>query len=60
MRYVVPTLVINGERDTLIGPCDSFCLAIPRAEFKHVPGDHISAVAKPEFREAVVEFLSKR
>jgi len=56
----VPTLVINGERDTLIGQSDSFALAIPRAEFRQVPGDHISAVAKPEFREAVVEFLSKR
>jgi len=56
----VPTLVVNGEADTLVGPLDSFSEAIPGAQLVIVPGDHLSAVLKPEFREAVVEFLSAR
>jgi len=55
----VPTLVLNGERDTLVGPLYSFAKAIPQAELQLVPGDHISAVVKPEFRQALVAFLAK-
>ncbi|HUC36764.1 MAG TPA: alpha/beta hydrolase [Acidimicrobiales bacterium] len=54
----VPTLVVNGERDTLIGPLGSLAEAIPGARLVVVPGDHVSAVVRPEFREAVVRFLT--
>ncbi|MGA2037120.1 MAG: alpha/beta hydrolase [Acidimicrobiales bacterium] len=55
----VPTLVVNGERDALLGPLDSLVEAMPQAELKLVPGNHTSVVVKPEFRQAIVEFLSK-
>jgi pimeloyl-ACP methyl ester carboxylesterase len=55
----VPTLVVNGERDALIGRPDSFAGAIPQAELKLVPGDHVSAVVRREFRQAIVRFLSE-
>jgi pimeloyl-ACP methyl ester carboxylesterase len=54
----VPTLVVNGSRDTLIGPLAAVAEAIPGARLVLVPGDHISAVVKPEFRQAIVEFLA--
>lgn len=57
-RIAAPTLVINGENDTMVGKLDSLAQAIPGARFEKVPGDHISAVAKPEFRRAVVDFLA--
>jgi pimeloyl-ACP methyl ester carboxylesterase len=53
----VPTLVVNGENDTLVGPLDSLARAIPGARFATVPGDHISAVVKPEFARAILDFL---
>lgn len=56
-RISVPTLVVNGERDTLVGPPESLAAAIPGASFLSVPGDHISAVVKPEFRVALVGWL---
>jgi pimeloyl-ACP methyl ester carboxylesterase len=55
----VPTLVVNGERDTMVGEPGSFAGAIPQSEFKLVPGDHVSAVVSREFRQAIVEFLSQ-
>ncbi len=53
----LPTLVVNGEKDTMVGAPDSLAKAIPGALFVSVPGDHISAVAKPEFSRSVVDFL---
>jgi pimeloyl-ACP methyl ester carboxylesterase len=56
----IPTLVVNGEGDALVGRPESLAEAIPGAEFVSVPGDHISAVTKPEFRRAIVEFLERQ
>ncbi len=55
----VPTLVLNGEDDTLVGTLDSISEAIPGASLELVPGNHLSAVVTPQFREAVVRFLSR-
>jgi len=56
----LPTLVVNGEQDTLIGPPAALAEVIPGATFQPVPGDHLSAVVKPEFREAIVGWLASR
>lgn len=56
-RIAVPTLVVNGDRDTRVGPPELLAQAIPGARYKSVPGDHLSAVVKPEFRAAILEFL---
>jgi pimeloyl-ACP methyl ester carboxylesterase len=53
----VPTLVVNGEQDTLVGSPASLAELIPGASFQSVPGDHLSAVVKPEFRQAIIRFL---
>jgi pimeloyl-ACP methyl ester carboxylesterase len=57
-NIAVPTLVVNGDRDTLAGPPEALAEAIRGARAKLVPGDHLSAVVQPEFRGAVVDFLT--
>ncbi len=53
-----PVLVLIGEGDTLVGPADRLAAAIPGAKLVRVPGDHITAVAAPELRQALVDFLA--
>ncbi|MGH9293582.1 MAG: alpha/beta fold hydrolase [Acidimicrobiales bacterium] len=54
----VPTLVLNGVDDTLAGPPDVLARAISSARWARVPGNHLSAVTKPEFAREVVDFLA--
>jgi pimeloyl-ACP methyl ester carboxylesterase len=53
-RITLPTVVVNGDRDTLIGDPGSVAALISHAKSVVVPGDHISAVVKPEFRQSLV------
>jgi pimeloyl-ACP methyl ester carboxylesterase len=53
----VPTLVVVGADDALAGPPDELAARIPNAVARVIPGDHLSAVAKPEFTAAIVDFL---
>ncbi len=53
-----PVLVLIGEGDALVGPADQLAAAIPGAQLVKVPGDHLTAVVKPEFVQAIVEFLT--
>jgi pimeloyl-ACP methyl ester carboxylesterase len=55
----VPALVLAGERDALIPPPRELAARLPRARLALVPGDHLTAVAKPEFRSAIVAFLAE-
>ncbi len=55
----VPTLVLVGEADTLIGDPRVVVAALPRARLEIVPGDHLSAVTSPEFVSAVLRFLAE-
>ena len=50
-------MVLIGEGDVLVGPADQLAAAIPGARLVKVPGDHLTAVVKPEFREAIVGWL---
>lgn len=52
-----PVLVLIGEGDALVGPADQLAAAIPGAQLVKVPGDHLTAVVKPEFRAAIVGWL---
>ena len=54
----VPTLVITGDRDTLVGPPKGLADRIPGAVVAIVSGDHLSAVFDPKFRESIVSFLA--
>lgn len=53
----VPTLIVNGAEDALVNSRETLADVIPNARFESVPGNHLSAVAQPEFRQAIVAFL---
>lgn len=53
-----PVMVLIGEKDALVGPADQLAAAIPGAQLVQVPGDHLTAVVKPEFKQAVVAFFA--
>ena len=55
----VPTLVIAGERDVLVGSPDELAARIPGATAVVVSGDHLGAVFDPKFREQIVAFLAR-
>ena len=54
----MPTLVIAGDRDVLVGSPQDVADRIPGATARVVRGDHLTAVGDPAFRGAIVEFLA--
>lgn len=58
----VPVLIVDGEKDyPYILSVDRLVSAIPGARLVTVPDtDHLSIVAHPRFKEAVLDFLSER
>jgi pimeloyl-ACP methyl ester carboxylesterase len=54
-----PTLVLAGESDPLASRPEVLAAAIPDAEVERIPGDHVGAVARPEFAAAIVRFLAR-
>ncbi len=52
-----PTLVLVGEDDVLAPHPDVLAASISGATLTVVPGDHLSALARPELRRALVDFL---
>jgi len=54
----VPTLVLAGDRDALVGSPQGIADRIPGATVRIVSGDHLTAVNDPAFRTAIVEFLA--
>jgi pimeloyl-ACP methyl ester carboxylesterase len=55
----VPALVVNGADDTLAGDPAEMAARIPGAKSLVVPGDHLSAVVKPEFRRALAGWAAR-
>src|SRR5205823_1649804 len=55
----VPALVLIGADDRLVGSAPELAAQIAGARLVTVGGDHLSAVYKPEFRQAIVEFLDE-
>jgi pimeloyl-ACP methyl ester carboxylesterase len=53
----VPTLVLTGDADTLVGPPAALAERIPGATFTVIRGDHLSAVSDPAFARSIVEFV---
>ncbi|MGN6330162.1 MAG: alpha/beta fold hydrolase [Motilibacteraceae bacterium] len=53
----VPTLVLAGERDDVVGSPAELARRIPGARLRLVPGTHMTAPAQPAFAAAIVEFL---
>ena len=57
--FTMPTLVVCGSEDDDNGSADELAAALPDAIFREVPGTHMSSVTKPEFGEAIAEFLAQ-
>lgn len=53
-----PTLVLTGVDDDDNGSGEALAEALPHATFRSVPGNHMSAVLKPELWAAIAEFLA--
>jgi pimeloyl-ACP methyl ester carboxylesterase len=56
--FTMPTLVVCGVEDDDNGSAEELAAALPNAEFREIPGTHMSSVTKPQFGEAIAEFLS--
>jgi len=54
----VPTLVVAGADDLLAGSPAGLAERIPGAVARVVPGNHLSAVGRPELAAAITEFLA--
>jgi pimeloyl-ACP methyl ester carboxylesterase len=54
----VPTLVLSGVDDQDNGPAEDLARLLPDARFVEVPGNHMSAVTKPDFGRAMADFLA--
>ena len=53
----VPTLVLSGVDDHDNGSAQALATALGRGVYVEVPGNHMSAVAKPELGQAMVDYL---
>lgn len=53
-----PTLVASGVDDEDNGPAAALAAALPDARLAVLPGNHMSAVTKPELGAAIAQFLS--
>ena len=56
----VPTLVIAGQGDTARGSVEELAAVLPRGRLRRVPGDHLSALLGPQFRDQIAAFLAGR
>jgi len=54
----VPTLVLSGAEDRDNGPAEALADLLPDARYVEVPGNHMSAVTKPELGRAIADFLA--
>jgi pimeloyl-ACP methyl ester carboxylesterase len=56
--FTMPTLVVCGSEDDDNGSAEELANVLPNAVFVEVPGTHMSSVTKPEFGEAIADFLA--
>jgi pimeloyl-ACP methyl ester carboxylesterase len=54
----VPTLVIAGEDDTARGSVEELAAILPRGRLRRVPGDHLTTLLGPQFRDELAAFLA--
>jgi pimeloyl-ACP methyl ester carboxylesterase len=58
-RVRVPTLVVMGTDDERAVSADALVAALPHGSLAMVPGNHVTAIAAPEFAAAMVAFLAR-
>jgi pimeloyl-ACP methyl ester carboxylesterase len=56
-RIGMPTLVLVGAEDDDNGSAEALSAALPEGRCAIVPGNHMSAVTKPELGAAIADFL---
>ena len=56
----VPTLVVCGADDQDNGSAPTLAARMPQAELVTIPGNHMSAVTKPDLGSAIADFLLDR
>jgi pimeloyl-ACP methyl ester carboxylesterase len=54
----VPVLVVAGAEDDEVGSFTGLAAMLPDARFVEIPGNHMSAVTRPELGDAIVTFLT--
>jgi pimeloyl-ACP methyl ester carboxylesterase len=54
----VPTLVLSGAEDHDNGSAEALAGLLPDARFVEVPGNHMSAVTRPDLGRAIADFLA--
>lgn len=55
----MPTLVLSGVDDHENGSAAALADLLPEGEYVEVPGNHMSAVTKPELGRAIADFLDR-
>lgn len=53
-----PVLVVCGRDDDDNGSAPALADALPHARYVEIPGNHMSAVTKPELGQAIADFLA--
>jgi pimeloyl-ACP methyl ester carboxylesterase len=54
----MPTLVLQGADDHDNGSAEDLARLLPDARYVEVPGNHMSAVTKPDLGRAMADFLA--
>jgi pimeloyl-ACP methyl ester carboxylesterase len=54
----MPSLVLSGGEDQDNGPAEALADLLPDGRYAEVPGNHMSAVTKPELGRAIADFLA--
>ena len=57
-RIETPILVLCGAEDRDNGSAEALAAALPQARYHQVPGNHMSAVLKPDLGQAIADFLA--
>ena len=55
----MPTLVLSGVDDHDNGSAEALAKLLPDGHFVEVPGNHMSAVTKPELGRAIADFVER-
>lgn len=56
--FDLPVLVVAGADDDEVGSFTGLVAMLPEARFVEIPGNHMSAVTRPELGDAIVSFLT--
>ena len=54
----IPALVLSGSEDRDNGPAEELADLLPQGRYVAVPGNHMSAVTRPELGRAIADFLA--